>query len=154
MRNTLLSTVSHDFRTPLAAIAGAASSLLEGDTVLPPTTRCELLHAICDETDRLNRLVSNVLEATRLESGALRMAKEWQPLEEVVGAALTRLEAQLHDRPLSTHLPPDLPLVALDGVLVEHVLLNLLDNAPQLHPPRESYYPVSLGDEDTVTVGC
>ena len=152
LRNTLLSTVSHDLRTPLATIAGAASSLLEADPVLPPAARRELLQAICDETDRLNRLVSNVLEMTRLESGALRVAKEWQPLEEVVGAALTRLEAQLHNRPLSTHLPPDLPLVPLDSVLVEHVLINLLDNTLNYTPPES---PIALSawvTDGTVTV--
>lgn len=97
--------------------------------MLPPATHRDLLQAIYDETGRLHRLVSNVLEMTRLESRALRVTGEWQPLEEVVGAALTRLESQLHEHPLSTHLPPALPLVPLDSVLIEQVLINLLDNA-------------------------
>jgi two-component system sensor histidine kinase KdpD len=113
LRSSLLSAVSHDLRTPLAAITGAASSLLEGDMVRDAATRSDLLRTIYEEADRLNRLVSNLLQVTRLESGAVQVQKEWQPLEEVVGAALLRLEARLHDHPLTTRLPADLPLVPL-----------------------------------------
>jgi two-component system sensor histidine kinase KdpD len=129
LRNSLLSTVSHDLRTPLTAIAGAASGLLEENAPLDTSTRHELCRTIAEEAHRLNRLVNNLLDMTRLESGAIEVHKEWQPLEEVGGAALTRLETQLHDRPLNTHFPADLLLVPLDGVLIEQVLLNLLDNA-------------------------
>jgi two-component system sensor histidine kinase KdpD len=97
--------------------------------------RHELCQTISEEAHRLNRLVNNLLEMTRLESGAIQVHKEWQPLEEVVGAALTRLEVQLADRPLTTHLPADLPLVPLDSVLIEQVLINLLDNAIKYTPP-------------------
>ena len=103
LRSSLLSSVSHDLRTPLAAIAGAASSLLEEHTVLDASTRHELWQTIHEEADRLNRLVNNLLQMTRLESGAVQVHKEWQPLEEVVGAALTRLEAQLG--PPADHAP-------------------------------------------------
>ena len=113
LRNSLLSTVSHDLRTPLTAIAGAAGGLLEENAPLDPSTRHELCQTIAEEAHRLNRLVNNLLEMTRLESGAIQAHKEWQPLEEVVGAALTRLEAQLHDRPLTTHFPAGLLLVPL-----------------------------------------
>jgi two-component system sensor histidine kinase KdpD len=111
LRSSLLSSVSHDLRTPMTAIAGAASGLLEEHLPFDAATRRDLCLTISEEASRLNRLVNNLLEMTRLEAGALQVHKEWQPLAEVVGAALTRLEAQLHDRPLTTHLPVDLPLV-------------------------------------------
>lgn len=135
LRNSLLSSVSHDLRTPLAAITGAASSLLEGEPQLDPVTHHELIQAIYEEADRLNRLVSNLLDMTRLEAGNVQLRKEWQPLEEVVGAVFTRLEKRLHGRKIHTHLPPDLPLVPFDSVLIEQVLTNLLDNALKYTPP-------------------
>ncbi len=85
LRNSLLSAVSHDLRTPLATITGSASALVEGEGTLDPATRRELAQAIEDEADRLNRLVQNLLEMTRLEAGGIRVRKDWQPLEEVVG---------------------------------------------------------------------
>jgi len=134
LRNSLLSSVSHDLRTPLASIKGAASSMLQDGDLLSPPTRRELLVTIAEEADRLNRLLTNLLDMTRLEAGAVQIKKEWQPLEEVVGVALARLDAQLEGRPVTTHLPTDLPLVALDSVLIEQVLINLLENALKYTP--------------------
>jgi two-component system, OmpR family, sensor histidine kinase KdpD len=134
LRNTLLSSVSHDLRTPLATITGAASSLLGGADRLDPAARHELLEAIHEEADRLNRLVNNLLDMIRVESGALALQKDWHPLEELVGVALTRLGGRLGDRPVTTELPPDLPLLPVDGLLMEQVLINLLDNAVKYTP--------------------
>jgi two-component system sensor histidine kinase KdpD len=142
LRNSLLSSVSHDLRTPLATITGAASGLLEGADRLEPAARRELLQAIHEEADRLNRLVNNLLDVTRLESGAIQVRKDWHSLEELVGAALARLGGRLGDHPVTTRLPPDLPLVPLDGVLVEQVLINLLDNAVK-HTPAGTPIEVS-----------
>ena len=134
MRSSLLSSISHDLRTPLAVVTGAASSLLEDE--IDGATRRELTETILQEAQRLNRLVRNLLDMTRLEAGAVRVNKEWQPLEEVVGAALNRLEELLAGRPLLTDLPPDLPLVPLDAVLIQQLLVNLLENALKYTPPE------------------
>ncbi|HJV88827.1 MAG TPA: sensor histidine kinase KdpD [Holophagaceae bacterium] len=136
LRSILLSSVSHDLRTPLGSITGAASTLLAGGD-LPEATRRELLQSIQEESHRLHRLVSNLLDITRFESGAVRLNLEWMPLEEVVGAALNRMEDPLKGRPLKVDLPANLPLVAVDAVLLEQLLVNLLDNAAK-HTPLGS----------------
>jgi two-component system sensor histidine kinase KdpD len=134
LRNSLLSAVSHDLRTPLAAITGSASTLVESEGRLDPATRRELAQDIQEEADRLNRLVHNLLDMTRLESGGIQAKKDWHSLEEVVGSALTRMEKALGDRRIAVALPPDLPLVPLDPLLIEQALINLLDNAIKYTP--------------------
>jgi two-component system sensor histidine kinase KdpD len=134
MRSSLLSSVSHDLRTPLASITGTASSLLEGEASLDPPTRRVLLETLYEEAERLNRLVRNLLDMTRLQSGALQVSKQWHPLEEVIGAALGRMEKLLRGRPVATRVPQDLPLVPIDDVLIEQVLINLLENAVKYTP--------------------
>jgi len=135
MRSSLLSSVSHDLRTPLAVVTGAASSLLEDE--IDTDTRRELTETILQEAQRLNRLVRNLLDMTRLEAGAVHVNKEWLPLEEVVGAALNRVEDALAGRQVVTDLPADLPLVPVDAVLVQQLLVNLLENALK-YTPAES----------------
>ena len=135
MRNAILSSVSHDLRTPLATITGAASGLLEEKDHLGPAARHELAKSIYNEAHRLDRLVRNLLDMTRLESGTVQLQKEWHPFEEIVGAALTRLESRLNGHQVRTNFQPDLPLVLLDGVLMEQVLINLLENALKYAPP-------------------
>ncbi len=134
LRGALLSSVSHDLRTPLAAITGAASALLDNGEKLPGTARYELLTTIHEEANRLNRLVRNLLDMTRLESGAVEVQREWQPLEEVVGSALRRLDDRLIGREVRVALPRELPLVPIDGTLVEQALVNLLENAVKYTP--------------------
>ncbi len=136
MRSAILSSVSHDLRTPLATITGAASSLLEGGRQLGASAQQELARAIYEEARRLDRLLRNLLDITRLEAGAMQLQKEWHHLEEIVGSALTRLEQRLGDRKIRTDFPPDLPLLRLDGVLMEQVVINLLENALKYAPPR------------------
>jgi two-component system sensor histidine kinase KdpD len=146
LRNSLLSSVSHDLRTPLASITGAASTLLEGESRLDAGTRRDLLEALHEEADRLNRLVQNLLEMTRLESGALQLQSEWHSVEEVVGAALGRFGKALARRPVTTRVPADLPLVPMDDVLIEQVLINLVDNVLKYTPAGS---PLEISAEDT-----
>jgi two-component system sensor histidine kinase KdpD len=135
MRNAILSAVSHDLRTPLATITGAASSLLEEKEPQDPAIRRELIQAISNEANRLARLVRNLLDMMRLDAGAVQLKKEWHPFDEIVGATLSRLEGRLGSHTVKTHFPRMLPLVHLDGVLMEQVLMNLLDNALKYAPP-------------------
>jgi K+-sensing histidine kinase KdpD len=129
LRNSLLSSVSHDLRTPLAVVQGAATALLDGGEGLPAERRHEFLQTIADESHRLNRLVRNLLDMTALDAGGLRVRKENQPVEEVIGVALGRLELYLHDHSIETDVPHDLPLVAIDATLIDQVLVNLIENA-------------------------
>jgi two-component system sensor histidine kinase KdpD len=141
LRNALLSSVSHDLRTPLAVITGVTSTLLEQ----PPEDeekRKLLLNTAHEEALRLNRLVRNLLDMTRLDAGALGVRKEPQPLEEVVGAALNRLDDRLRDRTVATNIAEDLPLAPFDAVLIEQVFINLLENAAKYTP---SGTPIDVG---------
>ena len=135
MRNALLSSVSHDLRTPLTVIAGSASSLLEGEKNLDAGTKHELTQGIYEEAKRLDRLVHNLLEMSRLQSGEVKINMEWYVLEEVIGCALAQLDSQLQDHPVSISLPTDLPLVQIDALLLERVVINLLENAMKYTPP-------------------
>jgi len=134
MRSSILSSVSHDLRTPLAAITGAGTALRDDRERLGPAQRAELLDTVCLEAERMERLVANLLDMVRLESGAVALKREWVPLEEVVGSALARLEPKLTTRQVVVDLPEDLSLVSLDPVLFEQVLVNLLDNALKYTP--------------------
>ncbi len=151
MRSALLSSVSHDLRTPLVAITGAASGMLQHKETLDARDR-ELTQIVYEEAERLNRLVGNLLEMTRLESGTIEVDKEWQPLEEVVGSALARMSNLMANRPLTTSLPDALPLVPIDSVLIEQVLVNLLENAVKYTPPDSPIELSAWADEEAVTV--
>ncbi|MCC7396430.1 MAG: sensor histidine kinase KdpD [Planctomycetes bacterium] len=133
-RSAVLSAISHDFRTPLAAITGAASSLLDVGDRVPAEARDELLGSIRDEAGRLARLVDNLLQMTRIEAGRLSPRREWHPVQDLVGSALTRVERQLAGREVTVSVPDELPLLRVDGVLFELVLINLLDNAAKYSP--------------------
>jgi two-component system sensor histidine kinase KdpD len=132
LRSTLLSSVSHDLRTPLGTITGATTALLEPGPEADPGDQRMLLQTIHQESFRLERLVNNLLELTKLESGQVQVRKEWVPLEEVVGAAVGRMDEQLGDRPMALDLGE--VWAPLDPVLLEQVLLNLLDNAVKFSP--------------------
>ena len=138
MRSSLLSSVSHDFRTPLAAVLGSAEALLGKKSVREDPSSHELLENIRSEAERLSRLVRNLLEATRLESGTVVLRKEPVLVEEIVGSALERVEKSLGSRRVDVSIPEDLPAVPADEALLEQVLVNLLENAARHTPPSAS----------------
>jgi two-component system sensor histidine kinase KdpD len=152
LRSSLLSSVSHDLRTPLAVITGAASTLVEGGARVEPAERMDLTETILEEAERLNRLIRNLLDMTRLESGTVKVHKEWMSLEEVVGTALDRMDARLAQREVRVQLP-ELPLLPFDGLLIEQVLINLLENAVKYsHGAIEISATLTL-DEVVIEVG-
>lgn len=134
LRNSLLSSISHDLRTPLATIVGSASTLVEEDHTLSIADKLELSRAIYDEAQRMSSLINNILDMARLDAGAVKLNKQWYPLEEIVGVVLTRLQKRLADRVISVKLPTGIPLIYVDAVMIEQVLINLLENAIRYTP--------------------
>ncbi|MDH0340813.1 sensor histidine kinase KdpD [Chromobacterium haemolyticum] len=132
LRNSVLSVVSHDLRTPLTTMAGLSERLCSSN--MDDGQRAEIAAAIQDEALRMNKLVTNLLDMARLQSG-VKLNKEWQMLDEVVGSALRAAERGLRDRELTLELAPDLPVLEYDAVLLERVLVNLLENAGKYTPP-------------------
>lgn len=135
LRNILLSSVSHDLRTPLAAITGAASALLIESGRIGDDHKKELLKSIHEEAARLARMVTNLLDVSSLESGLVKLNKELYFIEELIGSALMRVESKLADHKVITNIEHGLPLLRMDGLLIEQVLVNLLENAADYTPP-------------------
>jgi two-component system sensor histidine kinase KdpD len=152
MRSSLLSAVSHDLRTPLATITGAVSTLRDDSARVSRAQEEELLSDIQDEAARLERLVANLLDMTRVESGSLRLQREWVPLEELVGSALTRLDHVLAGRPVEVSLAPGLPLLSVDPLLIEQVLVNLIENAAKYTPAGSRIEVDARRENDQVVI--
>ena len=138
LHTALLNSISHDLRTPLATITGAVTSLLAEGSSYSQETRGVLLQTIKDGAQRMNRYVTNLLDMTRLESGILKLNQEWCDIQDVVGVALREIQEILQERHLQIDIPPDLPLVKADFALMEHVMINLLENAAKYSPPDGS----------------
>jgi two-component system sensor histidine kinase KdpD len=153
LRNSLLSSVSHDLRTPLASIMGAATSILCDEAHELPQENKELVQSIRDEADRLNKFLKNLLDMTRIESGAVQLKKEWQSVEESVGVALNRLRMQLKGFQVVTEIPDDLPLALYDEQLIDQVLFNLLDNAAKYAPAGSKITVWAKASADGITMG-
>jgi two-component system sensor histidine kinase KdpD len=133
LRNSLLAALSHDLRTPLAALVGLAESLELTKPELSGVQR-DTTQAIAEEARRMNALVNNLLDMARIESGDVKLRREWQSVEEVVGSALKSIQPALANKRIEVALPSDLPLVEFDATLIERVLYNLLENAGKYTP--------------------
>jgi len=144
LRAALLSSVSHDLRTPLASIKASASSLLQEDVQWDEETRRSFALTIEREADRLNRLVANLLDMSRIEGGALKPEKEWYPIDELIHDVLGRMQQMLQNRTVITHLPDDLPPVKLDYLEIDQVLTNLIENAVRYTPAGS---PIEIGTQ-------
>ena len=135
LRSALLTSISHDLRTPLSSILGSASSLKNYGATLAEAAKQELLTAILEEAERLNRFIANLLDMTRLESGAIAPRLEAVDLADLVGSALRRAAKVLAHHQIDLSLAANLPMLKLDPVLFEQALFNLLDNAAKYSPP-------------------
>jgi two-component system sensor histidine kinase KdpD len=135
LRSALLTSISHDLRTPLAAVLGAAGTLRDLGDSLTDGQKADLLATIVDESERLNRFIANLLDMTRLESGAVAPNAAPHDLREIVGSALRRASKILSGHPVALEFAPDLPMLSLDAVLFEQVMFNLLDNASKYSTP-------------------
>ncbi|MBV9521899.1 MAG: sensor histidine kinase KdpD, partial [Alphaproteobacteria bacterium] len=135
LRSALLTSISHDLRTPLASVLGALTSLRSYDKHYDTATREELLTTAQEEAERLNRFVGNLLDITRLESGAIELKRDAVDLADIIGSAMRRAAAILGKHKVKIELAPDLPMLRLDFVLFEQVLFNLFDNAAKYAPP-------------------
>ncbi len=149
LRNSLLSSISHDLRTPLATIVGSASTLVEEHNTLKLEDKLELSQAIYEEAKRMSSLVNNILDMARLDAGVVELNKQWYPLEEIIGTVLTRLQKRLAGRPITVKLPPGIPMIYVDAVMVEQVLINLLENILRYTPEGS---PVEIKAESSSVI--
>lgn len=137
LRTALFNSLSHDLRTPLASIIGAASGLLEDHReVYSPEARRDLLQSILQGAEQMNRFIGNLLNMARLESGMLKLNKDWCDIQDIIGVAAERLGTALAEHPLAIEIPENLPLVQAEYILIEQVLINLLDNAQKYSDPN------------------
>ena len=152
LARALLTSISHDLRTPLASVLGAASTLRDLDAALSPEAKAELLATIIEESERLNRFIVNLLDMTRLEAGAVAPNLALQDVAETVDTALRRTQTILAGHRVAVAIDPDLPTLRLDPVLFEQVLVNLLDNAAKYAPEDSTVTVRARHDGRTVRI--
>ena len=129
LRTALFNSISHELRTPLASIIGSSSTLLEAEDVYSAEERRQLIENIKDGADRMDRIVTNLLDTARLESGMIQLKIDWCDIEEIIGSSLRRLSERIRGRQLDVQMPDELNLFRGDSVLLEQVVVNLVDNA-------------------------
>lgn len=151
LRASILSSISHDLRTPLTSLVGLADSLADPQAGLPAEVG-EKAGIIRDQAHAMHRMVSNLLDMARLQSGRVAMNLQWQPFEEIVGSSVRLLEDLLSARRLEIDLPADLPLIRFDAVLMERVLCNLLENAAKYSPPEATIRLAARTRDDRLEV--
>lgn len=145
LRSTLLSSLSHDLRTPLASVIGSTSSLLEFGNTFSEKDRLELLQTTMDEACRLDRYIQNLLDMTRLGQGALKLERNWVDLNDIISSAIHRMDKSKATVQLLINIPADIPLLWVHGALIEQTLVNLLDNAMRFSP---------VGGQIEITAEC
>jgi two-component system, OmpR family, sensor histidine kinase KdpD len=152
LRSALLTSISHDLKTPLASVLGAASMLRDLPAGLTDAEKRDLLATVIDESERLNRFIANLLDMTKLESGAIVPNTARHDVGEIIGSALRRAGKILVHHKVSLELAADLPMLELDAVLFEQVLFNLLDNAAKYAPVDTTISIRTLRDRDSISL--
>ncbi|TIM42408.1 sensor histidine kinase KdpD [Mesorhizobium sp.] len=150
LRSALLTSISHDLKTPLAAIIGAAGTLREFAPALPAADQADLLSTVLDESERLNRFIANLLDMTKIESGAMEPNYAFHYVGDIVGSALHRARKIIGEHKTEIDIPADLPMLRLDPVLFEQALFNLLDNAAKYAPPGSTIRLQGWADNGSV----
>ncbi|MCK0509680.1 DUF4118 domain-containing protein [Aromatoleum buckelii] len=151
LRSSILSSISHDIRTPLTVLFGQADSLTLAGGHVTDEER-DAARAIRDQAGRLNQMVEKLLDMARLQAGQVRLRKEWQAIDEVIGASIQMLDNALREHPVKVTLAPDLPLVAVDAVLMERVFFNLIENAAKYSPAGAPIAVVVAGEAEGLVV--
>ena len=152
LKTAILSSVSHELRTPLASIQAAATSLYNPEVTLEPAARSELQSLLLEETDNMTQLVGNLLNMSRIEAGALKLQRQWNSIAEIVDTGLRRLRRNAANNPIEVDVSEDLPLVSVDSVLMEQVVINLVRNSLKFAPPHTSIHVRARVEEQALQV--
>jgi two-component system, OmpR family, sensor histidine kinase KdpD len=152
LRSALLSSVSHDLRTPLASIIGSTSSLLEYGDSFSDANRRELLTTVLEEAQRLDRYIQNLLDMTRLGQGSLTLRRDWVDLHDIISSSVVRLQDALKGLVIDIDICASVPLLWVHGVLIEQAVVNLLDNAIRFSPANGHISITALTRDDQIDI--